>query len=148
MAGLGDAFGEAAKKLLFEAGLNKGDIFLNKFDGIDHPKFFVVAGLSGDKVFTCSVYINSNIHPALFKKQELLNLQVPIKKADYDFLDHDSWVCCSTPLYIESVRMYEWMQAKSCKVISQLKSGDLANVTQAITGSGLLSDEELEIYFS
>ena len=72
MSGLADAFGDAAKRKLFDAGLSKGDIFLNKFDSIDHDKFFIVAGISGgDKIFTCSIYINSEIHPSLLRKPEL-----------------------------------------------------------------------------
>ena len=110
MAGLGDAFGEDTKRKLFQAALAKGDIFLNKFEGINHPKFFIVAGIAADKIFTCAVYINSEIHPSLFRKQELLELQIPIKKANYPFLKYDSFVCCSTPLYINSDKIFNWIE--------------------------------------
>jgi len=105
MAGLGDAFGKDAKKKLFQAALAKGDIFINQFEGINHPKFFIIAGIAADKIFTCAVYINSEIHPSLFRKQALLELQIPIKKASYSFLKYDSFVCCSTPLYINSTNI-------------------------------------------
>jgi len=65
---------KSAKDLLFNKSLIKGAVFINKFDNIDHPKFFIVVGLSYDKIFTCSVYINSNIPPAIMKRQALLDL--------------------------------------------------------------------------
>ena len=77
---------EQTAKDLYRNSLSKGDVFLGKFDKIDHEKFFVIAGLSQDKIFICSVFINSNIPDFIFKKQELLNLQVPIKGSKYDFL--------------------------------------------------------------
>ena len=51
-----------------EESISRGDILLSEFDGIDHRKFFVVMGVSKDKV--CGFFfINSNIHPAIFNKQ-------------------------------------------------------------------------------
>lgn len=54
---------------LVEESISRGDILLSEFDGIDHRKFFVVMGVS--KVKVCGFFfINSNIHPAIFNKQE------------------------------------------------------------------------------
>lgn len=146
--GLADAFGEAAKKKLFTAGLTKGDIFINQFEGIDHEKFFIVAGLSGDKIFSCSIYINSDIHPSIERKPALKVLQVPLMMKNYGFLKHNSYACCSTPLPMETEKIHHWMQQGTCKVISSLNETDLGYVTSAIVNSGLLSEEEIELYFS
>ena len=35
---------------LVESAIGRGDILLSEFDGIDHRKFFVVMGVSEDKV--------------------------------------------------------------------------------------------------
>ena len=44
---------------LIESSIGRGDILLSEFDGIDHQKFFVVMGVSEDKV--CGFFfINSN----------------------------------------------------------------------------------------
>ncbi len=133
---------------LFRLTLSRGAVFLNKFAEIDHPKFFVVAGLSQDKIYTCSFYINSNIHPALTKKQELLNLQVPIKGDKYSFLTHTSFVCCSTVLPVKTTNIHSWIINNTCSYKGQLDKDDLANVTSAIINSGLLTDEEIELYFN
>jgi hypothetical protein len=74
--------------------IQRGDILLSEFDGIDHRKFFVVMGVSADKV--CGFFfINSNIHPAIFNKQDQLNLQYPLLHRDYTFLKYDSFLCAS-----------------------------------------------------
>ena len=145
---IGDSLSEKSKEQLFKLMLSKGAVFLNQFPDIDHPKFFIVAGLSQDKIYTCSVYINSNIHPALMKKQELLNLQVPIKADKYNFLTHTSFVCCSTILPIQTCNIQSWINDNTCSYEGHLEKEDLENVTSAIINSGLLTDEEIELYFS
>lgn len=144
---IGDAFNPAAKKALFLKALVKGEVFLNKFPEIAHPKFFIIVGLSNDKLYTCSVYINSDIHPSLKAKQALLNLQVPITKNNNSFLHHDSYACCSTLLPIETDKIAEWKDKGTCKVIGQVSDQDLEIITNTILGSNLLSGEEIEQYF-
>lgn len=63
-------------KKSFFSSLKLGDVFLKNFEGIDHQKFFIVAGMTDDKLTVCSVFINSNIHPSLYNKQLILNAQV------------------------------------------------------------------------
>ena len=146
---IGDDLNKNTKDKLFKMSLQKGAVFINKFNEIYHPKFFIIVGLSKDKVFTCSVYINSNIPPAIMNKQSLLDLQVPVKGSKYNFLTHDSFVCCSTPLLIEAVNILKWIEeTKTCSIKGQLDVEDLENVTTTLINSGLLSDEEIEIYFT
>jgi hypothetical protein len=97
---IGDSVSAVIKNKLFKSNLEKGSVFINKFDSIDHPKFFIVVGLCTNKILTCSVYINSEIHPAIKKKKSLFDLQVPLAGSKYDFLTHDSYACCSTALPI------------------------------------------------
>lgn len=146
---IGDYLNNKTKDALFKMSLEKGSVFINNFDGIDHPKLFIVVGLSADKIYTCSVYINSNIHPAILAKQSLLDLQVPIKGSKYSFLTHDSFVCCSTPIPIESTTIQKWQdEYKTCNYRGQLDDDDLGNVITTLVNSGLLTDEEIELYFN
>lgn len=146
---IGGDLNKSTKDKLFKMSLQKGAVFINKFDEIDHPKFFIIVGLSQDKVFTCSVYINSNIPPAIMNKQALLDLQVPIKGSKYDFLTHDSFVCCSTSLPIETANIQKWIEeSKTCSIKGQLDEEDLENVTTTLINSGLFSEEEIELYFT
>ena len=80
---------------LVEKSIRRGVILLSEFNGIDHRKFFVVMGVSENKV--CGFFfINSNIHPAIFNKQEQLSLQYPLLHKDYEFLKYDSFLCASS----------------------------------------------------
>jgi hypothetical protein len=145
--GLGNLLDGQAVGDLYQITLSKGDIFLGKFDGINHEKFFVVAGLSQDKVYVCSVYINSNIPDFIFRKQELLNLQVPVKGTKYSFLKHDSFVSCNTQLKLVFSDIYNMIENKKCRYIGKLDMEDLDNIQTTLINSGLLTAKEIELYF-
>lgn len=98
MGTLGDLLGDSAKNDLFKSSLSPGDVFLKNFEGIDHPKFFVVAGVSGDKSLICSLFINTDVHRSILAKKILADLQVMIQRSQNHFLTHDSFVDCSNPI--------------------------------------------------
>ncbi len=145
---LGDLLGTFDKSKLFKHSLNAGDVFFKEFEGIDHPKFFIVVGISQDKVFLCSIYINSNIHPSIMKRQHLLELQIPLKQSNNPFLKYDSFANCSTTIPMESESLSQWIANDSCKVIGSVSQDDLKLIIDTIKNSGLLSEEEIELYFS
>jgi len=64
-------------------------------DGINHPKFLVVAAIAGNRNDIAIIIINSEINPRKFPSQELKDLHYKISPADYAFLDHESWIDCS-----------------------------------------------------
>jgi len=138
---------EQTAKDLYRNSLSKGDVFLGKFDKIDHEKFFVIAGLSQDKIFICSVFINSNIPDFIFKKQELLNLQIPIKGSKYDFLKYDSFVSCNTQLKFTFSDVHRWIDNKKCRYIGKLDLEDISNIKATLINSGLLTSKEIKLYF-
>lgn len=142
------AFNEDAGKKLLVDSLKQGDVLLKEFDEADHLKFFIIAGMSEDKIYICSVFINSSIHPILFAKQHLLNLQVPIKKDTNPFLKYDSFVNCAYPMQIQSAKIADAFINGTCKVIGTVCQNDLDHIQYSIINSGLLSDEEIERYFS
>lgn len=144
---LGDLLGNSDKSKLFKMSLNTGDIFLKEFEGVEHPKFFIVAGICQDRIFLCSIYINSNIHPSIMRKQHLLELQIPLKKQNNPFLKYDSFANCSNPIPMESEPLSEWISDNSCKVIGSIHKPDLTSIIDALKNSGLLSEEEVELYF-
>ena len=147
MSSLGDLLGGADKSKLFKQSLSLGDVFLKEFEGIEHPKFFIVAGLSGDKAFLCSVYINSRIHPSIMKKQNLLELQIPLRKSHNPFLKYDSFANCSNHIPMDTESLNGWVSEGSCKVIGSVFKDDMLAITKTLKNSGLLSEEEIELYF-
>lgn len=145
---LGDLLKPHDKSKLFKHSLRAGDVFLKEFEGINHPKFFIVAGISQDKIFLCSIYINSNIHPSVMKRQHLLELQIPLKQANNPFLKYDSFANCSTPIPMKAEALSQWITNNSCKVIGTISQNDLKTIVDTLKNSGLLSDEEMDLYFS
>jgi len=119
---------------------NRGAVFIGTFAGIDRKKYFVITGISKEKVCFCAFYINSNIPPSIMTKPKLLNLQVNIKGSKYDFLQHDSFVACNTPLEMKTTDLHK------CKYVGQFDAEDLANVTETVIKSALLTQNQLELY--
>lgn len=142
-----DFLNEEASSNLFKSTLSKGNVFLGKFGGIEHKKFFIIVGLSNEKLYLCSVYINSSIPSFILNKQELLNLQVPIKGAKYDFLKYDSFVSCNTQLKYKFSDIKSWLDNGKCQYIGDIDNEDLNNITATLIKSGLLTEKEIELYF-
>ena len=90
---------------LIERTIRRGTIIHSYgFTDIDHGKFFVVVGISGD----CLVgffFINSAINRMIFGKQRLLDMQYPMKQADYPFLRYDSFLCANNIMTIEKISL-------------------------------------------
>ena len=144
---VGGVINREVSDYLLKNTLSKGNVFLGEFSGIKHKKFFIVVGLSNDKLFLCSVYVNSSIPNFIYNKQELLNLQVPIKGAKYDFLKYDSFVSCNTQLKYEFADIKNWMNSGKCQYIGNIDNEDLSNITSTLIESGLLTQKEIDLYF-
>lgn len=133
---------------MFKKNIKQGDVFLKNFEEADHPKFFIVAGVCDENIYLCSVFINSNIPPALFAKQNLLNLQVPLKKDLNPFLKYDSFANCAYPIQTETEKIADELIHGTCKTIGTVNNDDLNNIQYSLINSGLLSEEEIELYFN
>jgi|GEM_PF-854867 len=144
---IGDVLGNSAKEKLFANSFKIGDVFLAKFDGINHDKFFILFGISYNRLFLCAVYINSDIHPAIRNKQNLLDLQVPLKKSNNPFLKYNSFANCSTTIPMDSEPLGKKIANNSCKVIGSVFQEDLEIIRNCVKNSGLLSEDDIELYF-
>lgn len=126
--------------------IQRGDILLSEFDGIDHRKYFVVMGVSEDKI--CGFFfINSNIHPAIFNKQEQLNLQYPLLHCDYQFLKYDSFLCASSVIERRVSDISESIQNRTTQVIGHMKEEHIADVIEMVRASKVISERHKKLYF-
>jgi hypothetical protein len=130
------------RDVLYRAVVSIGDVFIGNFDGIDHPKYFVVAGMCENRINLCAVYINSNIPGFMYAKQKLLNLQVNIRGDKYSFLRHDSFVSCNNQIFTTADKLI-----KDCRYAGKIDEEDLTNIRCTIVNSGLLTRNELSLYF-
>lgn len=131
---------------VFESSIGRGDILLSEFDGIGHCKFFVVMGISDDKV--CGFFfINSNIHPSIFQKQELLDLQYPLKQEDYSFLKYNSFLSASNVIERSLSDISEGLKKGTASVIGKMKDEHIEDVLTMVRGSKVISERQKCLYF-
>lgn len=127
--------------------IQRGDILLSDFDGIDHQKFFVVMGVSEDAI--CGFFfINSNIHRAIFNKQELLNLQYPLRHKDYPFLRYDSFLCASSVIERSVSSISEDISQGTTTIIGRLKEEHITDVVEMVRASDVISAIHKRKYFT
>lgn len=131
---------------LIEGNIGRGDILLSEFDGIDHRKFFVVMGVSEENV--CGFFfINSNIHPAIFNKQEQLNLQYPMLHRDYEFLKYDSFLCASSVIERKLIDIAEGIKEGTTSIIGKMKDEHVSDVLKMVRASKVISDRYKKMFF-
>lgn len=131
---------------LIEKSIGRGDILLSEFDGIDHRKFFVVMGVNEENV--CGFFfINSNIHPAIFNKQELLNLQYPLLHRDYEFLKYDSFLSASNVIERKLSEISEGIKNGTTMMIGKMKDEHVADVVEMVRASNVISERHKKMFF-
>lgn len=131
---------------LIEGSIGRGDILLSEFDGIDHRKFFVVMGVSEEKV--CGFFfINSNIHPAIFNKQEQLNLQYPLLHRDYEFLKYDSFLCASSVIERRLQDITDGLRNRTTQILGRMKEEHIQDVVEMVKASKVISERHKKLYF-
>ena len=103
MVSLGDILGKQAEKLA-QSSIEVGNVYrikLDKSSGIipkpgddTRNKFFIILGFDSDGNIYGGVIINSSINANIPSKLKFLHM--PIKVSKYSFLEHDSFVDCSS----------------------------------------------------
>jgi len=126
---------------MLEKLLSKGNVFVGKFKGIDHKKYFIIVGITKDVVTCCSVFINSNINNYNFRNENLRALQVNILGRKYEFLTHDSFVSCN------NIQEHTMSDLKKCHLIGQIDDEDLENIITTLVNSEVLSLKQKQKYF-
>lgn len=94
---LGDKFSIEFKNDHANRGTQVGAVLRLFVEDTNPPKvkFFIVIGMTDDRVSLASLYINSEVNMIKNYSQELIDLHLPLLTNDCDFLDHDSFVDCS-----------------------------------------------------
>ena len=133
---------------LIEHSIRRGTIIHSYgFTDIDHGKFFVVVGISDD----CLVgffFINSAINRTIFGKQRLLDMQYPMKQADYPFLRYDSFLCATNIMTIEKSTLAADVAEGIASIVGEMQAAHLSELLCAARESDLFSDYEKATYLS
>ena len=115
------------------------------FEYIDHGKFFVIIGEDNDN-YIGLFFINSNIN-YFNRKQTLFEMQYPLLKRDYEFLDYDSFLCCTEITKLNKKKLSDSFSTKISEYKGVLQQEHLDDVLNLVRKSKLFTDEEKEIYF-
>ena len=130
-----------------ERSIDRGTILLSSiFEEIDHCKYLVVMGISETHV-AGFFFINSNIHPSLFKKNDQLAMQYPLKRTDYDFLKYDSFLCATDILTKSREELVLSISKQETKIIGELQEQHLNEVLDMVRSSKLFSKIVKKTYF-
>lgn len=143
MAELKDLLTLNSLKAIKGTRIEPGAIFHGPMEGVDHGKFYIIAGVSGDKYCICTVLINSDINQFIRKRPKLMAHQIPILHQNYTFLKYDSFINCGQPFSTNSMLLQE----DSFEFKDKLKSDDLDLVIKHIKESGALSEEQIDLFF-
>lgn len=120
-----------------------GCVLLGPMPGVEHSKFYIVAGVSGDRLCICSVVINSQINQFIRKRPHLLERQLEISDEKYSFLSHLSYINCAQPIKLKS-SVFNGVEFSHVGV---LEEEDLLEIRKQIIASGMLTEEEIEMFF-
>ena len=128
--------------------IKRGSIFHScEFKDIDHCKFFVIMGEDGDN-YVGYFFINSNINPYIRKKTELFNMQVLIKRSDYEkILTHDSFIATHYINRIPKKKLSEQLDKGLTTYRGCLEKEDEERLLENLRNSDLYSDIEKESFF-
>lgn len=116
------------------------------FEDIDHGKFFAVMGVSGDTVVGF-FFINSRIHPSIQKKPAQLAMQYPLRKQNYDFLKHDSFLCATEIIKLPIDRLTETIVSGQTTYVGNLTEEDLTAILEACRISDLFRPSDKRKFF-
>ena len=133
---------ELAENLIERGVILHSDIFPD----IDRGKFFVVIGVDEDFV-AGFFFINSNINSAIWNKQEQLAMQYPMRKADYDFLRYDSFLCATNIITRSRKELSESIQENRSSLVGHMKQEHLDDVLEMVRNSKLFSNIEKQRFF-
>lgn len=111
-----------------------------KNDGdVDRNKYFVVLGRTDDGSIIGFSVINSNINEHL--PMELQQLHYPIKKSDYPFLKHDSFIYCGQ---LKEIKTSVFAERYQSETFGKLHESDLNLVLGALLSSPLETRKHLK----
>lgn len=113
---------------------------------IGHGKFMIIIGEDNEN-YIGLFFINSNIHKSIANKQDLLNLQYPLLKKDYNFLNYDSFLSCTQITKINKGDLSNSIKKRQTIIKDTLKTEHLQEILTLIRNSKLFTQKEKETFF-
>ncbi|MCL2312781.1 MAG: hypothetical protein FWC41_09915 [Firmicutes bacterium] len=131
---------------LTKLAVTRGAILHGSFNNISHKKFFVIIG-ENEEQFVGFFFINSDIHLSIKNKPAQFEMQMPIRKADYTFLSHNSYIGADKIQTINKNKVVSDLVSKNTQIKGKLIDNDLNMLLDAVRNSKLFSKIEKESFF-
>lgn len=132
---------------LIESQIDRGTILHSTmFENIDHGKFFVIIGVN-EEYIAGFFFINSNINIYINGKQEQLNMQYPLRKADYDFLKYDSFLSATNIEKIPRSKIVDTISTGITEIIGTMKQKHIDELLEKARESILFSPKQIKQFF-
>jgi hypothetical protein len=142
---LGDDFPPELKDQIIVNSITPGQV-LKLFCSFTNPpkeKFLLVVSVNPA---ICIFIINTSIHPFIKSKYDLLESQVLIKKEDYQFLDHDSYIACHEIInHFSMDEIRKQIQLDISRIKEKINANTRNNILIAIDKCRALSKVEKDI---
>lgn len=84
----------------------------------------------------------------IFGKQRLLDMQYPMKQADYPFLRYDSFLCATNIMTIEKSSLTADIAEGNASIVGEMHAAHLSELLAAARNSDLFTDYEKAVYLS
>lgn len=137
MSSLGDFFSDDLRKDFSRRNVKVGSVLKLKVKDTNPPKvkIFIIIGQNIEEFSLATLYINTDINFNINFSQELINLQIPISKNDYCFLDHDSFVDCSKLMFKERSEIERILSQRPDAFIDELDEEQISFFKEIIKKS-------------
>lgn len=138
---LGDLLPEDQSLLLAQKLLIPGCIIRAFVKDTNPPKikYYVVLGNINDGLLLASFYINSNLNGTILRNPVLCDLQHLIRKSNYNFLSHDSYVDCSKLNQHSYEEVLKQVSNNPAIVVGQIVQDDFSTMIEMMKRSPNIS---------
>ena len=131
-------------KSLVAGSIRRGTILHSyMFEDIGHGKFFFFFFVN-EKYVVGFFFINSRINIHLEGKQELLNMQYPLRKSDYGFLKYDSFLSVTDIEKISLDKLSDSIKDNVTEIVGEMKREHVEEVLESARKSPLFSPKEIK----
>jgi len=127
--------------------IRRGNIFHScDFKDIDHCKYFVIIGEDLNN-YVGFFFINSNINISIQKEIKFFNMQMPIKRHFYEFLNYDSFIDAHAISTIPKDKLKNQISKGLTKFKGSLTQEDEKLLLESLRCSDLYSEYEKTSFF-
>lgn len=128
--------------------IRRGSVLHRWFGSTTPPKnkFFVVIGEDENRIIGY-FFINSNVSKFISRNSRYLEMQMHIKRSDYPFLSHDSFIDAHELKYLDKADIMAELQSGKTTHKGTLADEDMERLLASLRESALYSKHIKEKFF-